>query len=295
MISDLVNYARENEVTVYSMAEYNQVDEKWTCEQIVPASKCNDIYSISKNFTATAIGMLCDSGELSLDTTIYSLFANDYPVECREEWKNVTIEHVLTQTTGIGRGFLDIDSDDISLYPSQDYLKIVLSEELPYVPGTRMVYSDSNFYLLSRVVYRVSGQYLQDFLRERLFLPLGFQGYAWATCPMGHAMGGTGLFLRAVDIAKFGVLYLQNGEWNHKSILSKTWVEEATAPKVISSDGANYYGYSFWVPGKKNYYFGGGVYGQKVMIIPSLGRVIAWTARDKSNKMKEHFDKLMDA
>ena len=103
-----------------------------------------------------------------------------------------------------------------------------------YRPGEKMVYSDSNYYLASRIVAAVSGKKLQDFLLENLFNPLCFQGTGWATCPRGHAMGATGLFIRTEEMLRFGALYLNGGMWEGRRLLSEDWVAKATASQVLS-------------------------------------------------------------
>ena len=272
----LLDMIRQNNLPVYKLTYIENGVER--TETVTPANDCNDIYSISKNFTATAIGILIDRGQLSLTDTVWDLFHADYPAECTGKWKDVTVEHVLTQTIGIDHGFLDIDAEDVRSYPSDDWLAFALSSPLVYRPGEKMVYSDSNYYLASRIAAKAAGERVQDFLQRELFTPLRFQGHAWACCPHGHAMGATGLFLRVPDMAKLGQLYLQDGVWEGKRILSTRWVREATVPRFVEQ-----YGYSFWMNGEGRYSCGG-AYNQIVLVLPRKNTVVAWQAYDPEGR-----------
>ena len=148
-----------------------------------------------------------------------------------------------------------------------DYLSLVLRHPLDYDPGTREVYSDAAFYLLSRAVGRVLGEPMDNFLLRELFTPLGFQEVAWSHCPHGSPMGATGLYIRAQDMVKLGELYLRGGVWNGKRILSEDWValalREGYEPRPVGK------GY-----GK------GGMNGQMLYVCPGSERVIAWHGYD---------------
>ena len=286
MLSELVSVIRRERLPVFRIAEY--ADGRTEEVTLMPSNPVNAVYSISKNVTATVIGMLMDDGVLSPDDRVWSLLGR---AGCSCEWMDVTVGHVLTQTTGYGAGFLDIDADDVRRYPTKDYLRIALDTRLEYPVGQRMVYSDSNYYLLSRVAAEVSGEPLQELAAERLFEPLEFQGWAWATCPHGHAMGGTGLYLRLCDQLKLGVLYAEHGVWNGQRLLSGEWIRKATAPLIRC--GRRQYGYSFWRAPHSRAYYGAGVYGQMLYIDPERRHVVAWQGFDAENRTKQLLELLL--
>lgn len=268
---------REKNLPVYTLAAAASEDDIRT-ETCSPAHLCNNIYSVSKNFTATAAGILFDRGQLRLTDDMWSLFHGSYK-NMPEEWKYITVRHVLTQTIGIDRGFLDVDVEDTSLYPTDDYLKMVFELPLVHAPGTRFCYSDSNYYLASRIVHAACGEEMTSFLRRELFNPLGFTAPAWMFCPHGHAMGATGLFCSVKDMIKLGILYANGGVWNGQRILSEKWVEEATKPQVEGR-----YGYSFWMNSDAPWYTCGGMFGQKILIPRKKGKkIIAWSAYDRNH------------
>ena len=293
VLDQLVSLAKREHINVYSIAEVHNNVMNIAC--VNPAHECNDIYSVSKNFATTAIGILVDRGIISLQDTVYDFFHSSYPDVCGDAWKKVTVEHVITQTIGIDRGLLDIDTEDTSRYPTDDFLRIKLSAPLIYPAGTHFTYSDSNFYLAGRIVAQATGKPLQTFLQQELFLPLSFQGHAWATCPHGHAIGGSGLYLSVRDMARFGQLYLNRGIYNGKRILSEEWCEKATQSHV-AVDAANnvYYGYSFWRFRGVDAYQGNGMFGQIIYVSPKRDLVVAWQCHDPEGASSRLSDLLLD-
>ena len=286
MLKQFIEIAKQYHVPAYAVTIIRDGVSETAC--ITPANDCNDIYSISKNFTATAIGMLCDRGILSVNDTIYDILSPLYP-DMPTVWRECTIAHVLYQTTGIEHGFLDIDVEDARAFGA-DWLHYTLFDHAPTVkPGTLYRYSDSNFYLLSRVFARASGEEMMHFLQREFFVPLGFQGQAWAVCPAGHAMGGTGLFLRVPDMAKLGQLYLQGGVWDGKRILSEEWCREATRLRVAVDENRGY-GYSFWKEtAHPTEFHCGGMNGQAIRIYPEKNLVIAWQGHDHNAMIGKFF------
>ena len=121
-----------------------------------PCSICQDSYSVAKVFVMTAAGMLYDDGLLSLHKPVTAILPEAFCEQTELDWRLVTVEHVLTHRIGFAEGFLDIDSEDASHYPSSDYLSMVVSHPLAYMPGSTYVYSDAAYYLLSRIISRLA-------------------------------------------------------------------------------------------------------------------------------------------
>jgi CubicO group peptidase (beta-lactamase class C family) len=284
LIDELSELIKEKEIPVFRLAVYEDGKEwEWKFQL---ANDCNNIYSISKNFTAAAVGILFDRGILTPDTKVRTLFEPINPAVWEtidERWNEITVRHLLTQTTGHGGMFLDMDCDNIFQYGTEDFLTKVLETPLVYDPGTQFAYTDSNFYLLSRVVAAATGETLQSFAARELLKPLMVQGWAWSTCPHGHAMGGTRLFIRVKDMLHFGRMLLDGGVYDGKRILSEAFVKEATAPQSAKSD-TTFYGYSFWMRAGNPSFHCGGMLGQKIFVDRKYGRVIAWQALDKERK-----------
>jgi CubicO group peptidase (beta-lactamase class C family) len=238
------------------------------------------LYSLSKSFTATAIGFAVAEKKLSLKDPVISFFPNDLPTNVSENLKKMTVKHLLTMSTGH-----TIDTTE-TLIRSADgnWPKAFLSIEVPKVPGTHFLYNTGATYMLSAILQKVTGKTLLEFLQPRLFQPLGIEGMDWENDPQGINVGGYGLRVKTEDIAKLGLLYLQNGRWQGKQILPKSWVEEAQKAQVMTKtetnqdgDWAQGYGYQFWRC-KPGFYRGDGAFGQYCIIIPEQNTVIAITS-----------------
>ena len=193
-------------------------------EVIVPANPNCNCYSVAKAFTVTAIGMLYDKSLVTPKTLVVDILKKYIPNDMDEKWYKVTIHDVLLHKVGFGTGLLDIDCDDASTYPTNDYLEIVFNTKLKYEPGTVYQYTDAAYYLLSRVVYELTSKDLEEFLRPYLMDTMKFKELAWSKCPLGYSMGATGLYIRTEDMLKLGILYLNKGIWKGERIISEEWV-----------------------------------------------------------------------
>lgn len=235
--------------------------------QMIPANPCNNSYSVAKAFTMTAIGMLWDRGKIHVEDRVYELLKEEFPAEYDPRWRAVTVEHLLTHRAGFGAGCLDLDIDtkQITEFPSHDFLQAAFSQKLEHEPGSHEQYTDTVFYLLSRIVTHVTGQKLDDFLRPVLFDVMGFQEMAWSRCPLGYSMGATGLYLGTQDMAKLGWVYANGGMYEGKRVVSKAWVEQ-----VLER------GYEFRPVGEKGMYAKGGMRGQMLCFSVAKREAYAW-------------------
>lgn len=250
----------------------SQADKNYNIEKetVVPANPCCNCYSVAKAFTVTAIGMLYDKKLLTPDSLLTDILSKHLPNNIDPKWHKVTLHHLMLHKAGFGCGMLDIDSEDASLYPTTDYLKIVLSTELKYEPGTVYQYTDAAFYLLSRVVFELTNTDLSDVLRPALMDTMRFKEYSWSVCPMGYSIGATGLYLRTEDVAKLGILYINGGNWKGTQIISKEWVD-----LVLKN------GYEFSAL-RGGWYGKGGMCGQLLMFNPEKGKVVAFHSYESS-------------
>jgi CubicO group peptidase (beta-lactamase class C family) len=141
-------------------------------------------------------------------------------------------------------------------------------------------------YVLSAIVTKVTGQTALEFLKPRLFQPLGIENPRWDSSPEGNSLGGYGLYLRTEGIAKFGQLYLQKGKWNGQQLVPRKWVEEASSRQIcneneghaqIGPDWKEGYGFQFWRC-RHNAFRADGAGGQFIVIMPDQDAVVAITA-----------------
>lgn len=273
MIQKMIQTIKEQEMNVYSLALMNEDGIQEMC--IHPADPATNSYSVAKAFTMTAIGMLWDRGHIRVEDKVYDILADEFPEEFDERWKDVTVEHLMMHKAGFEHGFLDIDVEDISEYPSDDFQKIVLSEPIFHQPGTEFVYTDAAYYLLSRIVTKISGQRLDDFLRPVLFKIMKFQELAWSTCPHGYCMGATGLYIRTKDMVKLGFMYANDGCYFGERVVSSEWVK-----LVLERE------YEFRRQGETEIYAKGGMCGQMLAFWPEQKMACAWHGYETEKDMK---------
>ena len=175
------------------------------------------------------------------------------------------------------------------------------AQPVPHKPGTHFKYNTPATYLQSAIVQKVTGQTVLDFLKPRLFEPLGIDSPKWDTSPEGISLGGYGLYLRTEDIAKFGQLYLQKGQWQGKQLVPAEWIEQATSKQVSNGSDPNRdwdqgYGFQFWRC-RHDAFRGDGKDGQFCLVLPKLDAVIAITANtgDMQAELNVVWDKLLPA
>ena len=269
---------REKEINAirYFLYEDGNIDSR----EILKSYPCSNCYSISKAFTATAIGILYDMGKINLDDHITEILKDELPEKYDDNLKKVKIRHLLTHTTGFNEGSLF--EGDRYTHGTDDFLKFSLSAPIGHEPGTTPVYSNKSTYILSCAVEKITGKRLDIFLREHLFSKIGIQQYAWECCPMDHTMGATGLYLSTYDVLRFGILYLNKGVWENTRVISEKWVDMATSVQTPQNNS----GFGFWInPGVC--YTASGAWSQHLYIIPDKKTVFAAHAYESDKKAEE--------
>ncbi|HTL59865.1 MAG TPA: serine hydrolase [Candidatus Limnocylindrales bacterium] len=255
------------------------------------------LYSLSKSFNSTAVGLAIAEGKLSLDDPVLKFFPGDAPAEPSENLKAMKVRDLLTMSCGH-----DTEPKATRGAPS---VKDFLAQPVPHKPGTHFLYNTLGSYTLSAIVTKATGQTSLEFLKMRLFEPLGIENPDWPSSPEGNTLGGYGLKLCTEDVAKFGQLYLQKGKWNGKQLLPQNWVEQATSKQVpndqeghskIGIDWVQGYGFQFWRC-THNAFRGDGANGQLCVVIPEKDAVIAITADTGKfqDEMNAIWDKLYPA
>jgi CubicO group peptidase (beta-lactamase class C family) len=246
------------------------------------------LFSLSKSFTSTAVGLAVAEGKLSIDDRVMSHFPSDAPPAPSEHLQSMRVRDLLTMSTG--------HQDEPPTSPDQVSVRSFLAMPVPHKPGTHFKYNTAATFMLSALVQKVTGQTVADYLRPRLFEPLGIERPVWDTNFQGISLGGYGLRVRTEDIAKFGQLYLQGGRWEGKTLLTPEWVALATSRQV--SNGSNPdsewdqgYGFQFWRC-RHGAYRGDGAFGQFSIVMPAQDTVVAITSG--TGKMGRVLDVLWD-
>jgi CubicO group peptidase (beta-lactamase class C family) len=257
------------------------------------------LYSLSKSFTSTAVGLAIADGKLSLDDEVWKFFPDEAPAEPSANLRAMRVRDLLRMNTGHvteAQLFGEVDSS----MRSASWVKRFFAHPVTFKPGTHFLYNSPATYMLSAIVQKVTGQTVLDYLEPRLLEPLGIERPTWVQSPEGINAGAYGLSVRTEDIAKFGQLYLQQGKWNGRQLIPAAWVEEATARQTSNgssprSDWDQGYGYQFWQ--SRHGYRGDGAFGQYMLILPKYDAVVAITSgvRDMQSVMNLVWDRLLPA
>jgi CubicO group peptidase (beta-lactamase class C family) len=246
------------------------------------ADKPHVLHSLSKSFNATAVGLAIADGKLSLDDHVLKFFPEDAPPDPSDNLKAMTVRDLLTMTCGH-----DTEPKAAGGKPS---VKQFLAHPVPHKPGTHFQYNTMGSYTLSAIVTKVTGQTTLEYLKPRLFEPLGIENPRWDASPEGNSLGGYGLYLCTEDIAKFGQLCLQKGKWNGKQLVPEKWIEQASARQVpneneshskIGIDWRQGYGFQFWRC-THDAFRGDGAAGQLIVVVPDKDMVVVTTAETGS-------------
>ena len=185
---------------------------------------------------------------------------------------------------------------------NRNWVKAFLATPIVYKPGTVFLYNSMGTFMLSAIVQKVTGQKLIDYLKPRLFDPLGITGMDWEENLLSINTGGWGLRLKTEDMAKLGQLYLQKGMWNGNQILPASWIEEAATEKIIqhpdlaqvskdTSDWEQGYGYQIWRC-RHHAYRADGAFGQFIIVFPEMDAVLA--IQSETSNMQNELNLVWD-
>lgn len=255
------------------------------------------MFSLSKSFTSTAVGLAIAEGKLSLDDPVLKFFPEDAPARPSENLKAIRVRSLLMMSSGQ----LSNEVSQFSFDAKEPLTREFLAMPVEHKPGTFFFYNTPGSYMLSAIVQKVTGMTVLDYLRPRLFEPLGIENPTWETSPQGISLGGYGLSLRTEDVARFGLLYLQKGKWHGKQLVPAAWVAAATCRQTANgsdpaSDWEQGYGYQFW-RARHGCYRGDGAFGQFCIVMPEQDAVVAITSgtKDMGGVMNLVWDILLPA
>jgi CubicO group peptidase (beta-lactamase class C family) len=275
----------------------------------VTADDGRNSFSVTKSVVSALVGIALGDGNLKgLDQTVEELLADHLPADADPRLRRVTVEQLLTMTSGLAGddalpGGLDGISDRMA--QSRDWVRHILGRRLETTPGARFAYSSASSHLLSAIVADTSGQPTLAFAKAELFGPLGIaaddalepairdwpltqaelEAYeqatvAWPKDPQGYHFGGGYLKLPARDLAKLGYLYLNGGRWDGAQVVPADYVAASTRSQSDPSVGSGGYGYQWWVTNETGHasFRAEGFGGQLIQVIPDLDLVVVITS-----------------
>lgn len=301
-ILEFVNAVETKNLNLHSLMVFrhgNIVAEGWW-GPYAPDLK-HTLYSLSKSFTSTAIGMAVAEGKLTVEDKVVSFFPKDLPTSVSPNLAAMRVKDLMTMSTGH-----DTDSTPALRNSAEtNWVKSFLAFPVEHEPGTFFVYNSGATYMLSAIIQKLTGENVLTYLTPRLFKPLNIVGADWEVDPNGINTGGWGLRLKTEDIAKFGQLLIRKGMWNGKRLLAENWIKDATSFQVQSKGGSRKkeendwlqgYGYQFWRC-RHDAFRGDGAYGQYCIVLPKEDLVIAITSEtaDMQGILDQVWDHILPA
>lgn len=250
--------------------------------------------SASKSVTSILVGIAIDKGLIQgINEDLFSYFPEYSHLNTAGKEK-ITIEHALSMTSGLPwhetSKYDDPSNDWAAMFFHKDPIGYVLGKSPVAPPGTKFIYSSGTTNLLGEIVRRTSGRTLSEFGEKYLFSPLGISSYEWVGFlhAKNMAVASSSLYLRPRDMAKIGQLYLQEGTWDKKRIVSAEWVKASVKESVHFSPSSNPYpylttgyGYQWWLGtyDSRNIdaFIAAGFGGQFIIVLPEVDTVVALT------------------
>ena len=186
-----------------------------------------DIKSVSKSFLSVLTGIAIEEKRIrNIDQTLQSFLPEYFSSEMDPRKKSITLHHLLTMTTGLNIRENSKDMEKI-FEQKQDWIKNVLSHSMSEEPGSRFNYMTPSSHIMSVILTKSVGMTLLEYANQRLFEPLGIKRMLWSKSPTGYYFGGAEMFFRPLDMAKLGMLILQDGKWDDKRIVPSGWIHDS--------------------------------------------------------------------
>jgi len=236
------------------------------------------LYSLSKSFASTALGLAIAEGLVDLDDTVLSHFPELNSDITDPRSRSILVRHVAAMASGHREDTFDLaDANDPA-----DLLRGFLLIPPDEAPGSIFAYNQPCTFAIAAIIQNAAGMSLTDFLRPRLFDPLGIGEVGWLADGRGRELGFSGFYAQTEAIAKLGELYLRGGRWAGQQLLSADWVAEATRSHVATAhqdlvDWRQGYGFHFWM--SQHGYRGDGANGQFCLVLPEQDAVLAITGQ----------------
>jgi len=219
------------------------------------------VYSFSKSFTSTAIGLAEEDGLLDVNDRVVDIFSDKLPASVSDNLAAMSVRHLLTMSCGQAGCSMS------KIRFSEDGVRTFLAQDVKYEPGSVFLYNTGASYMLSAIITKLTGITLFDYLTGKLFVPLGIENASWPTCAGNVSEGGFGLHISCEDAAKFGCMLLGHGRYNGRQVVPEDWIRRATSFQMknsgrnTTSDWEAGYGYQFWCNARGGYR-GDGAFGQ---------------------------------
>ena len=280
MMERFIHAAEKEGVLPYGMTVFRKGKTVWNTE--AETGKRYPVYSATKSFTSSAVGLAVEDGLMSTEDRLQRFFPEELrqvPEDAAEFWSGLTVSRLLTMTV-----------PGLPFRPSGDNWLLACLSIPESTDGKRSFwYSNLPAYLAGVIVERAVGENTADYLDRKLFEPMGIPRPDMQFCPSGHFYGATGMKLTAYELGCLGQLYLDRGCRNGLRILSETWTEEAVRCHVKNREGG--YGYFFWTREDGGFTIRG-KWGQRCYVFPEEQTVVSWVSHLPEKERCERQEEL---
>ena len=265
---------------------YNYFDPDW--HPYYHGTDMHTMQSVSKTVTSVIIGAAMNRGDFKagVDTPVLKYFDAAKVKNVDERKRRMTLRDVLTMTAGLewieDVPYDDPRSDSSLMEATDDWVQYVIDKPMAAEPGKVFNYSSGATELLAYIFKKETGQDIDDYGEKYLFAPLGIKHH-WKRTYMEVIDTEGGLYLNGSDLAKIGYLYLHDGIWDGKQIVSKEWVKESLKG-YIDAEGDYKYGFKWWLLKRTDpagyVWMTRGFGGQRMMVFPEEGMIVTFTGWD---------------
>ncbi|WP_245596196.1 serine hydrolase domain-containing protein [Paenibacillus taiwanensis] len=250
-------------------------------------------HSISKSFTAMAVGLAIEEGKLTMDTRLGQYFRAPISPAIKEGYTlhpdQLSLRDLLRMCTG--HDVPPLWAEERAALAERDWVKYYLSRPLDRPAGEQFTYSSGDTFMISALVQAAVGETVHAYLTPRLFEPLGIKEVKWETSPLGITLGCAGLKISTEELGRFGQLLLQNGTWEGEQLVPAHWIQQASAKQIDTIGSVDWslgYGYHFWRCSHGGYR-ADGAHGQFCIVLPDYEAVIA------INSEEDRMQPILDA
>lgn len=262
------------------------------------------LHSVSKSIMSTLVGEAIRDGFVTSERDSVLTYFPEHVSPAEPEKERILLRHLMSMSSGLEWNEWDVapmdfeNNDAIRYQLAADPSAYFFGKDLIHEPGTVFYYNTAGFQMMGEVIRRSTGMNLGDYAEQVLFAPLGIRNFAWPQFRQGPVFIVGDILLRPRDMAKFGQLVLQGGQWNDRQVVPAAWLEASTADvmSVAQSGYKGYesYGFHWW---RKHFRVGttlvpalcaDGLAGQAIMIFPSLDMVVVVTSGNYDRPEREH-------
>lgn len=275
LFDEFVDYAKKTDMPIeaIAIADENAV----LAEHHFAPDLARNIYSHTKSFMSTGVGIAVSRGLMSLDDKLAEYFPESVPENAPEALFRITLRDLLVMASGFGGAFL-MNENRRAGEGAPDYMKYMLSLPMKAEPGKEFCYSTADSILALRMAQKAVGCRFGEFLYKEIFAPMGMGYPLWEHDAQGHPNGGGGMFLKISDMIKLGQLYLAGGVWKGQRLVDSAWIKQATSSQIDNPGDDIWrcgYGYQFWLSPYPGSYRADGAYGQITTVLPKVGLAVS--------------------